>query len=132
MQHKSLEILDRQIEGIRQAMAGLGPMRPGTLTRQYRNPHNREGGFWQLSYTHQAKSHTEYVRENQVDIVREEVAEFRKFKKLAARWVELALRRSQTRSRQARAQSNPAPSVARNPRKTAPQAPGAPNIQPPT
>ena len=131
MQHKSLEILDRQIEGIRQAMAGLGPMRPGTLTRQYRNPHNREGGFWQLSDTHQAKSHTEYVQENQVDIVREEVAEFRKFKKLSARWVELALRRSQTRSRQDRAQSNPAPSAARKPRKTAPPTPGASNIQPP-
>ena len=92
---------------------------------------SREGGFWQPSYTHQMKSRTEYVREEEVDVVREEVAQFRKFKKLTARWVELALRRSQTRSRQARAQSNPAASAARKPRKTAPPAPGASNIQPP-
>ena len=40
---------------------------------------SREGGFWQLSYTHQMKSRTEYVREEEVDVVREEVAQFRKF-----------------------------------------------------
>ena len=31
---------------------------------------SREGGFWQLSYTHQMKSRTEYVREEEVDVVR--------------------------------------------------------------
>ena len=131
MQEKSLEIIDGQIERVQKAMAKLGPMRPGTLTRQYRKPQRREGGFWQLSYTHQMKSRTEYVREEEVDVVREEVAQFRKFKKLTARWVELALRRSQTRCRQDRAKSNLAPSAARKPRKTALPTPGASNIQPP-
>lgn len=106
MQAKSLKIIDRQIQRVKEQLAALGPMRPGTLTRQYRKPQDRQGAFWQISYTHQMKSRSEYVRPNEVAAVRQEIASFRRYKRLTARWVELALQRSQTRLQLARASSN--------------------------
>ena len=126
-----MEKIDRQIQQLKERLAALGPMRPGTLTRQYRNPRERQGAFWQISYTYRMKSRTEYVRESQLSVVRQEIAEFRRYKKLIARWVELALRRSQLRSQQARHRANLGPRRAPNPRKTASGAKTAPNIHAP-
>jgi len=103
MQAKSLKKIDEQIQRVKNQLLALGPMRPGTLSRQYRKPRQRQGAFWQISYTHQMKSRSEYVRPNEVAAVRREIAEFRRYKKLTVRWVELALRRSQTRLQQIRA-----------------------------
>ena len=44
MQAKSLQTFDRQIQRIQTQLAQLGPMRPGTLTRQYRQPERQQGG----------------------------------------------------------------------------------------
>ena len=107
MQAKSLKIIDQQIQRLKAQLAGLGPMRPGTLSRQYRKPRERQGAFWQISFTHQMKSRTEYVRESELAAIRQEIAAFRRYKKLTARWVELALLRSQTRLQQIRAGANP-------------------------
>lgn len=114
MQARSIKIIDRQIQRVKEQLAALGPMRPGTLTRQYRQPREKQGPFWQLSYTHQMKSRTEYVRPTELALIRQEVAAFRRYKQLTARWVELALRRSQTNLQQARASSNLAPRPAPN------------------
>lgn len=97
MQSKSLESFDRQIHRIQTQLAQLGPMRPGTLSRQFRAPKLRRGAYFQLSYTYQMRSHTEYVPKNQIAMVREEIAAYRRYKKLTARWIDLALRRSRLR-----------------------------------
>ena len=131
MQAKSLKIIDGQIQRVRAQLAGLGPMRPGTLTRQYRQPRERQGAFWQLSYTHQMKSRSEYVRPNEVAEVRQEIAAFRRFRKLTTRWVDLALRRSQRRLQLARASSNLEPRQPRNRPKSASAANPATNIRDP-
>jgi len=70
MQAKSLKSFDRQIQRIQTQLAKLGPMRPGTLTRQYRQPERQQGAYYQLSYTYQMKSHTEYVPKREVVAVR--------------------------------------------------------------
>ena len=103
MQAKSLKAIEEQIQRVKDQLLALGPMRPGSLSRQYRKPRQRQEAFWQISYTHQMKSRSEYVRPNEVAAVRREIVEFRRYKKLTARWVELALRRSQTRLQQIRA-----------------------------
>jgi hypothetical protein len=54
--------IERKLVQIKEALGQIGPMRPGSLTRQYRNPKERTGAYWQISYTRQMKSHTEYVR----------------------------------------------------------------------
>ena len=83
--------MEKQIARIQRALAELGPMRPGTLGRQYRDPKGKRGGFWQVSYTHRMRSRSEYVRPEHLWAVRAELANFRKFRRLAERWVDLSL-----------------------------------------
>lgn len=85
----------RQIQNIKNQLQAIGPMRPGTLTRQYRDPKKKLGPFWQLSYTYQMKSRTEYVRPAFIPQIRKEITNFKHFKCLTAKWVDLALRLSQ-------------------------------------
>jgi hypothetical protein len=51
--------IERRIARIKETLGQIGPMRPSSLTRQYRNPKQRVGAYWQISYTRQMKSHTE-------------------------------------------------------------------------
>jgi hypothetical protein len=81
MQAKSLQIFDRQIQRIQAKLAKLGPMRPGTLSRQYRQPKCQQGAYYQLSYTYQMRSHTEYVPKREVVMVRKEIAVYQRYKK---------------------------------------------------
>lgn len=97
MQAKSLQTFDRQIQRIQTQLAELGPMRPGTLTRQYRKPELQQGAYYQLSYTYQMRSHTEYVPKHEVAMVRKEIAVYQRYKKLTAQWIDCALRRSRLR-----------------------------------
>jgi hypothetical protein len=99
---KTLENLDAQIRQIQQALAALGPMRPGTLSRQYRRPQQRRGAYYQISYTFQMRSHTEYVRPEEVPQLRGELAQYKRYKELTARWVALSLRRAKLRIKEAR------------------------------
>jgi hypothetical protein len=100
---KTLENLDSQIRQTQQALAALGPMRPGTLTRQYRRPREGRGAYYQLSYTFQMRSRTEYVRPQEVVQLRRELAEYKRYKRLTARWVALSLQRAKLRVQGARA-----------------------------
>src|SRR5512140_1217061 len=112
---KTLENLEAQIRQIQQALAALGPMRPGTLTRQYRQPQQRRGAYYQLSYTFQMRSRTEYVRPAEVPHPRRELAEYKRYKRLTARWVVLSLQRSKLQLKAARAAAAVDP-----PKKTSP------------
>jgi len=94
MPDKIIAKIDQQIGSLQRALAGLGPMRPGTLSRQYRQPADQEGGYWQLSYTYRRRSSTENVREEELAQVRAELEEYRRFKELGAAWVDLALQRA--------------------------------------
>jgi hypothetical protein len=97
MQAKSLQAFDRRIQRLQAQLTRLGPMRPGTLSRQYRRPEQQQGAYYQLSYTYQMKSHTEYVPKHQVRTVRKEIAVYQRYKKLTAQWIDLALQRSRLR-----------------------------------
>ena len=88
-----------QIEGIKQELLALGPMRPGSITRQYRLPKERRRPFYQISYTHRMRSRSEYVRPDNLATLRKETATFKRFRKLIDRWVALALIASQLRAR---------------------------------
>ena len=102
MQEKSLKIFDRRIRKLQAQLAQLGPLRPGTLSRQYRRPERQQGPYYQISYTYRMRSHTEYVPRNQVALVRRETAAYQRYKKLTAQWIDLALRRSRLRMHLAR------------------------------
>ena len=92
-----LKRAEEHIEGIKRELLTLGPMRPGSITRQYRLPKEKKRPFYQISYTHQMRSHTEYARPENLPGLRHETATFRRFRTLINRWVALALKASKLR-----------------------------------
>ena len=94
MQDKTVEKMDREIHRLQVELGSIGPMRPGAVSRQYHKPREKAGGFWQLSYTYQRRSHTEHVREEELDGVKEQLKEYIRLKELCGTWVDLALKRS--------------------------------------
>lgn len=97
----SLKRLEGQIEALKRELLALDPMRPGSITQQYRLPKERERPFYQISYTHHMRSHSEYVRPENLALLRKETANFKRFKTIIDRWVGLALKTSQLRVRAA-------------------------------
>ena len=87
--------LAEQIEETKQAIAALGDMRPGHLSKQLRQ--NRKG-YLQLSYSLGGKGHTDYVRPGDLPRIEAELANYKKFKALAARLLELSLAESKRKS----------------------------------
>ena len=45
----TLATLEKQIARLQRALAELGPMRPGALGHQYKDPGKKRGGYWQIS-----------------------------------------------------------------------------------
>lgn len=94
MSEKRIRQIERRIARIKEALARLGPMRPGSLSRQYKDRKNKTGAYWQISYTRQMKSRTEYVRQEWVPEVRRQIANHKRFKKLVDQWIDLDIERS--------------------------------------
>ena len=95
MSQKRTQQIEQRIDRIKEELKKIGPMRPGSLTRQYRDPENSTGAFWQISYTRQMKSRTEYVRKEWVAQIREQIATHKRFKRLIDQWTDLSIERSQ-------------------------------------
>jgi len=91
---KSLAQIEEKIAGIKQKLMELGEMRPGSLTHQYHKPKEKQGGFYQISYTHKMRSKTEYVRPEFVKDLRDQIASFKNFKRLVQQWTDLAIEHS--------------------------------------
>ncbi len=91
MQQKYLSRLEKRINQIKRELQSIGEMRPGSLTRQFQRPQAKKGGFYQISYTYNMKSKTEYVRPEFVKELQEQIKNYKKFKKLTKEWIDLAL-----------------------------------------
>jgi hypothetical protein len=94
MSEKRIQQIENQIENIKARLVEIGEMRPGSLTKQYRDPKKKTGPFYQLSYTHKMKSKTEYVRPLFVKELKCQIAEYKRFKKLTEKWIDLAIEKS--------------------------------------
>lgn len=92
-----LKELEQRIASLRQEIASMGDMRPGTLTIQFRNPSEKQTPFNQLSYTHRSKSRSEYVRERNLEIIRREIATYRRFRKRLEKLIDLSIQASKMR-----------------------------------
>ena len=99
MTERTIPQIERRIGRIKKALAGIGPMRPGSLTLQYKNPKDQTGPYWQISYTRQMRSRTEYVRENLVTEVRRQIAAYKRFKTLTDEWVDLSIEMAKLRTK---------------------------------
>ena len=97
MSESKLDRLKEAIHGIKREIGELGPMRPGSLSQQARKIKNKYGAYWQLSYTHRGKGHTQYIRDAFVAHVKAEISHFQRFRKLIDRLITLSIERSQLR-----------------------------------
>jgi len=94
MTDKRLLKIEKQIDKIKQELLDIGEMRPGSLTKQYRNAKEKKWEFYQISYTHKMKSKTEYVRAPHVDDLKNQINTYKKFKALMEKWIDLAIEHS--------------------------------------
>ena len=88
---KKITQLEKRIETIKAKLMNLGPLRPGTLSKQYKDPQNKTGAFYQLSYTHHMKSRTEYVRAQNVKALKKELTEYKRYRKLTEQYIDLSI-----------------------------------------
>jgi len=103
---KTAGSVDIKIEKIKQQLLALGDMRPGSLSKQYnvcgkkdcrcKHPTNpkRHGPYYQLSYVHQGKSTSRFIRPNLRQQVAKELATYKKFRSLTQLWIKLALKKA--------------------------------------
>mgnify|MGYP001286474773 CR=1 FL=1 len=85
--------IERRIGRITEAWATIGPMRPGSLTRQDRDPKGRSGSSWQISCA--MKSHTESVRQDCVADIRRQTAACKRFTNLTEPGIDASIEASQ-------------------------------------
>jgi len=96
--------LQQRINKLKSQISALGPMRPGSLSRQYnvcgkpgcrckdaRNP-RRHGPYYQLNYVYGGKKTSEFVRPQNLKAVRSQLANYKRFRKLTDQWVGSALK----------------------------------------
>lgn len=95
MSAKRLKKIEKEIAMIKAQLREISVVRPGSLTRQYKDPRQHTGAYYQVSYTHRMKSKTTYVRAHFVKQVRQQIRDYNKLKKLIARWVVLGIEYSQ-------------------------------------
>ena len=94
MHQKQIKHIEQRIARIKHALQEIGAMRPGSLTRQFKDRENQKGSYWQLSYTRQMKSRTEYVRQDSVKEIRRQIATHKRFKRLVEDWIDLSIEHS--------------------------------------
>jgi hypothetical protein len=105
----SIQKIERRIQRIKTQLAALGEMRPGSLSKQYnvcgkpgcrcKDPEHpqRHGPYYQLSWVHQGKSTTQFIRRPFVAQVKAQLATFKTFRQLTEQWVALALQAAKLR-----------------------------------
>jgi hypothetical protein len=97
MSNSTLKKKEQKIATLVAALADLGPMRPGTLSLQYRNPRERKTPFHQISYTRKGRGRSEYVRPESLSAIKKELETHKKFRRIMELIVDLSLEASQLR-----------------------------------
>ena len=95
---------EREIARIKREIQALGPMHPGSVSRQYQvcgkpgckcmdadNP-QKHGPYHKLAYVHRGRPVCRFVRPECVEGLNARLAEYKKFRSLMDRWVELSIR----------------------------------------
>jgi hypothetical protein len=103
----TLQEIDEQILHLKNQLLALGPLHPGSLSRQYQvcgrkgckcvDPHKPRphGPYTKLTYVYHGKFTCRFVRAGTLKEVTGLVARFKAFRKLTDQWVALAIQRAQ-------------------------------------
>lgn len=98
----SVKRLEREIENIRKKLLALGPMHPGSVSRQYQvcgNPAckcmhpepKKHGPYYKLAYVHRGRPRCRFVRADCVADMKHRLATYKKFRALMDKWIELSI-----------------------------------------
>lgn len=97
------EKIEARIARIKRELQDIGPMRPGSLSKQYSvcgktgcrcvDPEKprKHGPYYQLSYVYRGKSTSQFIRPAFVAEVKTQLANYKRYRKLTDNWVGLAL-----------------------------------------
>src|SRR5215467_2528899 len=114
----SAESLEKRIQSLKHQISQLGDLRPGALSKQYNicgNPHCRckadppvkHGPYYQISFTRHGKSSSQFVREEDLVDVQQQLENYRLLRQLVDEWITLSAQLSSLRLREKRkAQGN--------------------------
>ena len=105
MSHR-LRTLQTRIKKIKQEIAALGPLRPGALSQQFNvcgkptcrckaNPPQKHGPYYQLSFSWQGRSSSHFVRREHLQVVEEQLRNYKKLRELVEAWATLGMELSQ-------------------------------------
>lgn len=97
--------IDTRIKAIKNELAALGPLHPGSISRQYNvcgnptcrckaDPTQRHGPYYQLSYGHQRKSTSTFVREPELAAVEQQLRNYERLRALVDEWIGLSIERA--------------------------------------
>jgi len=96
----SIEDLEKRIVAIKKEISSLGEMRTGSLSEQYnvcgkagckcKDPKDpqKHGPYYQLSYSRYRKSTSQFVRQEDLEAVRQQLADYKTFMKLKDEWID--------------------------------------------
>ena len=107
------ESLEKRIQKIKQQIAELGDLRPGALSQQYNvcgspgcqckaSPPIKHGPYYQISFTRHGKSSSQFVREEDLKQVQQQLENYRRLRELVDEWITLSAQLSTLRLREKR------------------------------
>ena len=106
-ENSKIQAIEQKIKTLKTQLGDLGPLRPGSLSRQYhvcRKPGcrcqdplqpQRHGPYYHLDYVHHGKKTTRFIRAAQLADVRRQLANFKKLRRWVDQWVTLSLERAE-------------------------------------
>jgi hypothetical protein len=105
---RKIRALEKQIHKIKEELASLGDLRPGSLSEQYNvcgnpncrckdDPPQKHGPYYQLSFTRKGKSSTKFVKKHQVTAVKKQLKNYAQLRTLVDHWIELSTELCQLR-----------------------------------
>ena len=109
----SAESLEKRIQSLKHQISQLGDLRPGALSKQYNicgNPNCRckadppvkHGPYYQISFTRHGKSSSQFVREEDLVEVQQQLENYRQLRQLVDEWITLSAQLSSLRLREKR------------------------------
>ena len=99
---RNLQQFEKRIAQIKAELASIDALRPGSLTRQFKDPSKRRGAYYQLSFTWRMKSCTDYIARPFLPEVRRQIGAYKRFKALTTEWIALGIERSRLQIKRAR------------------------------
>ena len=101
-------VIDRRIATLKAQLMALGDLRPGSLSEQYNvcgtagcqckaDPPRKHGPYYQVSFTWQGRSTSQFVRREHVATVRRHLRNYERLRTLVEQWIAAGLELSRLR-----------------------------------